>query len=174
MQGVRGHGMNCFRKGFMRLFPRVYIRRSIARIERKFRERRLEAIKLPQVERWNLEAEFRHELDEWLQWQRCIEDRVLINRAKKMDILLDDIPTPDVQFDLKDEGHYRLNDYGQDILRYEVRDALINKVRERKHSYDKEQREKNEFYVKITTGIISALTGLIGATIGLFTVLNKH
>lgn len=131
--------MNIFRKVYVRIFPKVYIRRSIGGIERKFREKRHQAIDLPQLEQWNLEAEFHHELGEWLDWQRSIEDKDQVKRAKKMDILLDDIPIPPPdEDDYRSSGHYYFGNSGDKLLQHDVRKAFETKIRERKPSYDKE------------------------------------
>ena len=115
---------------------------------------------------------FYHELNEWLEWKRRIEDKELIANAKKMGVFLDDIPIPPTE-DERDDGYYNLGDFGSDILRHEVRIVLEKKKREREPFYKKERREEMDFYIKSLTAIITAIAGLTGAAIGLFTVLKK-
>lgn len=164
--------MRILRKWYARLFPKVYIRKGIARVEKEFLEKRRHASQLTLEERQKLESNFASELEYWHGCRYSIEDQELIRAARKMDIFLEDIPIPSPQILLSDEGYYRINNYGESILREEVRDELIKKMRARQSSYNKEQREKVEYYVKITTSITAACTGLIGVVIGLLTIMR--
>jgi hypothetical protein len=110
------------------------------------------------------------EIREWEDWLAEIEDTAVVSRAKKMDIDLDDLPIP------ADEGnsnrvpsHYETSPFGNDILRFESRQALRKAMRERSPAYRKEQRETWDLLLK---GVALAI-GLVGATSGLVALLKK-
>ena len=152
-------------------FTRFYIRKGIARDESKH-AKELRAEKLTPEERYEWES-FQHaSLQEWCEWLTSIEDVELVKKAQKMDIYLDEIPIPaqDNEDMRRIKGtHYTYNDFGERLLEYESRKAIIKAIRERTPSYRKERREIWEFWLK-SGGII---IGIIGAATGFFAVYNK-
>jgi len=65
--------------------------------------------------------------------------------------------------------YYRSGDFGHELFRHEFRQALIKAVREREPIYRKERREIIDLWVKR----IAAIIGILGAAIGLFTVIRR-
>jgi hypothetical protein len=130
---------------------------------------------LSPLERQNLVAELDFELCEWEEWLTEMEDKELIRRAKKMDVYLDDIPFPK-----PDEtagrnsayirpSHYEPGRYGNELLHYDSRAALIKAMRERFPAYRKEQRERLQLWINL----VAVLTGLVGTATALVVAWRK-
>lgn len=141
-----------------------YIRWNLRAARRAHRKR----LKEPGANREVLERDLYWEEQEWLDWLRELEDKRLIEDARKMDVYLDDIPFP-----LDEENrrlpHFRHGTWGDEFLQSDSRAALRKAMRERGPIYRKETREVWDLRIKILT----ALTGLVGVIIGLVAVLRK-
>lgn len=108
----------------------------------------------------NLDAD----LFEWREYQNEIKSNDLLREAKKMDVSLEDIPLP-----VGESDHYVIS-AGCEYLVWESYEALAKAIRLRRPAYLKERREVWEFRLKVASTILTALTGTIGAIIGLVTM----
>ena len=129
---------------------------------------------LPPIELQNLKAELDHELWDWINAVREIEDKELVREALKMDIYLDQIPRPSASYPYDDpSGYYTFAGTGCRLLRDETRTELVARIRERTPAYRKERKEVIELYIKIAATLVTLITGLLGAATGLVALLKK-
>jgi hypothetical protein len=165
--------MNVFNRALRRWSPKRYCRWMLARAKRERREKLKAARELPAVEQRNLAAKLDWDMWGWQDWLQEIEESELVNRARKMDVYLDDIPLPpadDEDSERQDpNSHYRMGSSGNTLLHPDSRAALIKKVRERYPLYRKEQREIWELWMKAA----ALLIGVLGAASALVALLKK-
>jgi hypothetical protein len=160
--------VNIFDWALRRWFTKRYIRKMITRREDEHRNRLKAAQSLPALERQNLAAELNHFLWEWIEWLHSIEDKELIEQAKRMDIELGEIPLPEPD-QFQRPGLWKIGEFGGEVLYTESRQAIRKTIRERMPVYRKEQRELVELYFKGVTLFIGAM----GTIIALVAVLKK-
>lgn len=158
-------------------FPKSYIKRGLARSKREWKKKLEAAEPLTALERHNLDEARYHDLYEWDCWLTEIEDADLVRRARRMDVHLEDIPIPDIEPDTEQwqppDHHWKYTSYQNIILRRECRSALRKGMRERAPNYRRERREVWELWIKAGTLAVTILTGLIGALIGLVSLLKR-
>jgi hypothetical protein len=109
-----------------------------------------------------------HDLWEWIEWLHSIDDKELIEQAKRMDIELGEIPLPEPD-QFQRPGLWKISSAGGEVLYTESQQAIIKTIRERMPVYRKEQRELVELYFKGVTLFIGAM----GTIIALVAVLKK-
>jgi len=153
---------------FLRWYSvKLYIRRGLARDKRN-NEKKLLAANLSGQKKLHYERELNEGLRGWDAWLWEVEDAEMIERAKKMDILLEDLPL--LGFDKDDYSHKPHycqgydNEFGRNILNDESRTALRKAMSERMPAYRKERREYWELWLKagaLVMGIIGTATGFI-------------
>ena len=164
--------MNALERTFRFLSPKWYCQWGLSRAKRE-RSKKLKAARsLPKLERQNLIARLEHDVYEWADWLREMEDRKLVRRAAKMDVYLDDIPFPK----LDEEGsaslrpsHYELGPYGNELLHNDTRTALEKAMREQFPAYRKERRDILQLWINL----IAVLIGLVGAATALVVAWRK-
>lgn len=152
-----------------KFLPRRYCLMMSNRAEKEMRKQISAAKNKSAIERHNIKYHFDQQFQEWHEWITEIDDKVMIKKAAKMDIYLDDVPIPPSDSDSGWPSHYVVGTFGSVLLHSDVRDALIRKKRERMPAYRKERREVQELYAKYA----AAITGIIGSLTGLFAVLMK-
>lgn len=140
--------------------------------DRKIYDKKLKAAQSNE-ERINLQSEFvQCTLGEWQEWLTNIDDKELINRARKADVYLDDIPH--AEHDEQDmhslkNSHYYVGSFGDMLLDPTVKKSLTQTYRKRHPEYRKECKEIIGIWVQIG----GAFTGILGALTGLIVVYNK-
>jgi hypothetical protein len=116
----------------------------------------------------------RHEFDEWKQE---LDDKALAKKAAKIGVYLDEIefhsPEEDSDFGRNYGLYYCSGTFGNELFRDEFRKPLLKAVREREPIYRRERWEAIETYSKLLTAVVTAMTGIIGAAIGLFAILKR-
>jgi hypothetical protein len=132
---------------------------------------KLKAVK-SSADRQELEAFHNFDMRDLDDWLTSIEDKELIKKATRMDLSLDDIPTPDCAPD-EVPGHWDSGESGTRLLYSDTRRALQKAIRERAPAYRKERREIQEFYLKVVLGVATATTGVGGTLIGIIAFLKK-
>ncbi len=152
-------------------FPKFFTRRGME-LDRKKYEQKLKTVKSNE-ERINLQSEFiQCTLREWQEWLMSIEDRELVNRAKKAGVYLDDIAY--AEYDKDDmrslrNSHYYLGEFADMLLDPIVKRQLTQAYRKRLPEYRKERIELWGLWMKAG----GVLIGIIGGLTGLFAVYNK-
>lgn len=147
--------------------PEWYARRSLARAKQEYRELK-QGGDVPSADYENLKTRLAGEIRELHDWISEIESGKLLHRADEMDLDLDDIQLPE-----NEKSHLEVGMWGNEYLNPASRKGLKRAMRERALSYRKERREVWDLRLKIFTGVVSALTGLVGAAIGLIALLKK-
>jgi hypothetical protein len=172
-------------------FPRSYIRRNIARLNRERSSLRSSFRTSPfplrfghtssaaetasgedgpeaarQARRRALDY-LENELEEFYDWDRELNDEDLLKKAKKIGVYLDQIDfTAVVDEDQSSRGgrYHRIGRFGNGLLLDEVRVPLLKAVRERESVY---RKDRIDTAVKII-GALTGLIGVIGTVLGLF------
>jgi hypothetical protein len=135
-----------------RIFPEWAIRRQAGVIERAFASD-LKKAKNNHVERENIISQLQFEVSEYTDALSSRRSARLIKKAQRLYIPFDDLEWVSGNF-----GHRYLDGKSESRLSKIVLE---------------ESRKALEFRLKIAGGIISLLTGLVGAIIGLVAVLKK-
>jgi hypothetical protein len=157
-----------YKRALRRWFPKRYIHMMLRRTEIEYRDK-LKTVK-SSADRQELAADHHFEMSDWEQWLASIEDEKLIKEAARMDLSLDDIP---MFVSLgKKTGHWDA-EIRDRVLYDDTRRALQKAIRERAPAYRKEKRERQEFYLKVVLGVMTAVTGLGGTIIGIIAFLKK-
>lgn len=97
-----------------------------------------------------------------------IVTRRLLAKAEQFTVSLDEITLPNQQ-----ESHWERDAYGHYSLTRRSFSALRKAVHQAEREYSKERQETWEFRVKVLTALLTAITGLVGAFIGLVALLKK-
>jgi hypothetical protein len=144
---------------------------QMARVERQLRHLNTQRrTGLPAAEQHDRARRLEDDLHEFYEWQLEIDDRALFKRAAKIGVYPDEITFPHTE-DLRNMGRYHYSGtFGNELLRDEFREPFVKAIREREPSYRKERRERIELAVKIIAALTAAVTGIIGALIGLFAI----
>ena len=98
-----------------------------------------------------------------------MEDRDLVRKARKMDVYLEDIPTPRNDQGGPIQAHYETGSFGNQLLFEKCRWALTKAIHERMPSYRKERREVADIWLRGAALIV----GLLGSLTGLIAILKK-
>ncbi len=163
--------MNALERALRWWSPKRYCRWMLGRGKRERREKLNAARSLSAAEKQKLADQLYCDTQELREWLEEMEDAELIQRARKMDVYLEDIPLPpdDDLEELEPNSHYRPGAFGNQLLHEDSHAALTKAMRERYPSYRKERREIWELWIKVLTLLI----GLIGAATGLVALLKK-
>ena len=135
-----------------RIFPEWAIQRQAGVIERAF-DSDLEKAKTNRVQRESIIDQCHFEVSEYVDALSSLRSVRLIKKAQSLYIPLDDLEWVSGNY-----GHHYLDGKSE---------SRLSKI------VVEESRKALEFRLKIASGIIGLLTGLVGATIGLVAVLKK-
>jgi hypothetical protein len=160
---------NPFRQFVRWLFPEWYVRWRLRRLPRSY-DAKIEAARAEgnSKEVQSLEEDLRNDIREYSARIDEIETHKLLARARKVEISLDDIPLSD-----EEESHWEHGYAGTHFLTRAYYSTLQKVVRQAEKDHRKERREIWEFRLKVFTAVLSAITGLVGAVIGLVAFLKK-
>lgn len=162
---------NFYDRALRRWFPKRYVRMMMTRETVQHRQK-VRAAK-SREERRELEVHHNWDMRDLEDWLTSIEDKELITRAARMDLSLDDIPTPASDDPNETRQHWQDSECGSRVLCRDSRRALQKAIRERAPAYRRERREVYEFYLKIVLGVGGVMTGIGGTLIGILSVLKK-
>jgi hypothetical protein len=166
-------------KPIRRLSPALYIRMNIARIDRDIQKLKGNYWgRKRTVDEENSISRLLNDRHEFEEWQQGLEDKELAKKAARIGVYLDEIKFTPVEEDMMFPRNYGLYYYsgtfGNELFRDEFRVALRKAVRLQNPVYRKEQREIRDLNIRLVGALSAALTGLIGAAIGLFSTILRH
>lgn len=163
--------MNVLLKAWRYFHPRSYVRAQMARIEREIQNLQAKRWTGAMTEEQRLSVgRLENDRYEYYEWQREIDDKALLKRAAKIGVYPDEITFPQTE-DMRNMGRYHYSGtFGNELLRDEFRQPFVKAIREREPLYRKERREQIELTVKVITALTAAITGIIGALIGLYAI----
>ena len=152
-----------------RLLPEWSNRRGLRRLERTYKLKIAAARRRgDSVEERDLKQSSESESREYSDALHEIASQKLLARARKRHLSFRDVPKKDWE-----EPTWERGEWGNKYLDSRAYDALDKIVRQAEREYAKERREVWEFRVKMLTAILTAITGIVGALIGLTALLKK-
>ncbi|MEI7669516.1 MAG: hypothetical protein WCJ33_05500 [Pseudomonadota bacterium] len=156
--------------------PKLYIRNGMARSHQEYKKKLENAKNISVGDRADLEREYQDDIWQWQEHLSEIEDKELVEKAKKIEVYLDDITLPELDKDDYNAvryTHYRIGTFGDRFLDPNSKKALLKNYRERIPVYRKERREIIDLRIKIFGLIGTFIVSAIGALTGLLAVYSK-
>lgn len=141
------------------IFPLSYCDHQIESI-RKYYESEAKSARSPDEAACQLDVA-RHEADEFAGKRELILTERVMALSRKFDVSIEDIPIPSGQL-----KHWQVDSYGNRYLLARSRVGLSRAAW-------KVKSERWDFRLKVVSTIGGILIGIIGAAIGLITLLNK-
>jgi hypothetical protein len=140
-------------------FPVWYCNHWLNWLHRQYERDRKQA--QTQAEKEALWSQEQFEAAEYFGERETVRTRRLVAKARRLHISVEDLPIPSNQ-----ESHWQEGDFGHRYLSDRSQAAMYRAIWQARKEYW-------DFWLKITGAIIAALTGLVGATIGLLAFLTK-
>jgi hypothetical protein len=162
--------MNVFLKTWRRLHRESHVRMQIACTERKLHDLHTVRMGVATAEQRERARRLEGDRHEYCEWQLEIEDKALLKRAAKIGVYPDEVVFPETKDDRNMGRYHYSGTFGNELLRDEFRQPFVKAIREREPLYRKERREQIELTVKVIAALTAAITGIIGALIGLYAI----